>query len=640
MTGSGSTTATGEVLLKGNAVQLDTTLQNTSRAVDDLTKKLHEVGAATDAAKNASERARQERVDSIGSTIAATNASTNLSKTYTRLGFAAHQLVAGTASFNTALQGVLGTLGPTGLAVGALVGVVWHFVDAEIAAADATKKATAELKKQREEAKRQSKIDYFEQVFLPEQKLKAEERTAVAALRETEDFLEEEAARARREVRFAKQGPDRDAAKRQLSEVMSARAVARAEVLKAEAEVAAAVEDMDSSIRLKKEAERTLRADRLRQIDDEDVAEEEAHKRKQRRAAEQLTDVEKDFKRESERVIYRRQLFEDMQKRVEGYAKRDREARDAADFKALDQRFEDATKRAAQQEAATRAAELERLKAQGAAGSIKDPRLAEIEQQRIEEQFQFQQQLETGFAQFDQAREMRHVRELQRLDEERAAREKLLVTVDKASKMAANAASQTLLAIISVTDARRQAERAARAQGKSDAEAAQAGKVAELNARASQLQGIRNMAGVRALEETAEGIASLASFDYTGAGFHFASAAVFGAVAGAAGARSRTLSDQASSMEAGGFSSGGAFGPGQAGGGGGGSTSAANGPSANLGPVPGSPTPQPRSGKMPTGNTTYIHVEHLHGKMDREVVRDISEQQRQLGYNGANFGSR
>ncbi len=635
--GSDSTTTTGEVVLKGNAVQLDATLQATSRALREVAAMLAKVAAADDGAKSASERQRAERIASIGTTIKAASASSDLTKTYNRLGFAAHQLVAGTASFSSALQGVLGTLGPVGLALGVVAGAVWHFVDAEIAAADATKKATEELKKQRAEAKRQSQEDYFNKTFLPEQKKAAEERTAIAALRETEDFLEEEAANKRREIRFAKQGADRDAARKQLSEVMTARAVARAEVLKAEADIAASVEDMDASIRLKHEAERTLRADRLRMIDDEDVAEEEAHTRHKRRTAEKLTDDERAFKRESERLTYRAQLFADMQARVEGYRKRDREAADAADFKALDQRFEAAVKRNAQQQSATRAAELERMKAQAASASIVDPKIAEIEQQRIDEQFRFAQQLETGFAQADQARQFRHLREMQRLDEERTAREKLLATVDKGTKMAAQAASQTLLAILSVTDARKQAERAARAQGKSDAEAAQAGKIAELNARASQLQGIRNMAGVKAIEQGAEGLAALASFNYPGAALHFAAAAAFGIVAGAAGARSNTLANQAAGMEGAGGGGGSAFGPGRGGSGSGGAQGSSNRPSANLGPVPGSPS-QPRSGPMPTTNTTYIHVEHLHGKMDRETVRDISEQQRAMGYNGANFG--
>lgn len=634
---SGPVAVNGEVVLKGDAKQLDATLAASSKGLNDVAEKLGKIAVAEDKAAGATTRYKAARESANATTAKAATASADLTKTYNRLGFAAHQVVAGTASFNTALQGVLGTLGPIGVAIGAVVGVVWHFVDAEIAAADATKKATVELQKQRAEAAKQSQIDFFEKKFKPQQKQAAEERTGVAALRETEDFLEEEAARLRREVRFAAKGADAELAKQQLSELVSARAKARAAVLEAEAEIARATEDIDESIRLDNEAARTMRADRIRLIDEEDKAEEDKHQKQKRRNADELSDDEKSFKRRVEQLRYREQLFADMSARVAGYVKRDREAADAADFKLLDQRFEIAAKRSEQMQSATRAAELERMKAQAAAATIRDPALADIEQQRIAEQFRFAQELETGFAQADQARQIRHLREMQRLDEERNAREKLLATVDKGTKIAASAASQTLMAVLSVSDARKQAERAARAQGKSEAEAAQAGKIAELNARASQLQGIRNMAGVKAIEQTAMGIAALASFNYPGAALHFASAAVFGAVAGAAGARSNALSDRAAGMEGGGgFGSGGSFGSGGGGRGGFGGGAANNGPSANTGPVPGSPTPQPRSGSMP-GNVTYLHVEHVHGKMDRDTVRDISEQQRALGYSGSNF---
>lgn len=628
----GAEVVNGEVRLTGDNTRLDSALIGTSKNVGLVVDQLGKLAAAQDKSVAAHQRVRAATEVTIGTTVKAAGASANLTSTYNRLGFAAHQLVAGTASFNTALQGVLGTLGPWGVAIGAAVGVVWHFVEGQHAAEEATKKATQALIEQRKEAAKKSKIEFYEDVVVPERVKAAEERTGVKSLRETEDFLEEEEALKRRDVRLARNAKDTALAKQQLSEVRAAQAAARIAVLEGEREIALARDDTDESLRLRDEAEKVRRQERIRLIDDEEKAEKKKHKAVADSTKEELELARRAYQLELARTAAYEANWEHL-KRIDANNLAARE-KDWAEF-------EDAitaiTAKDSKRREQLHEAEMTRMQALSEAKAIKDPVLAQLEAQRIEEEYNFAQRVETFDQQREFARQERHAAELQRIDEEKRAHEQQQEKIQKGTKIAAQYAGQIVTGLFSVRDARLGAERAARAQGKTEAEAARAGQIAELQARASQLQGIRNMAAVKAIEQTAEGIGALASFNYVGAALHFASAAAFGVVAGAAGVRSNTLSDRAAGMEGAGaspFGSGSSFGPGRGGGASGGAAN--NGPSANTGPIPGSPTPQPRSGQY-GGNVNFIHVEHVHGKMDRDTVRDISEQQRAMGYSGRNF---
>lgn len=212
---------------------------------------------------------------------------------------------------------------------------------------------------------------------------------------------------------------------------------------------------------------------------------------------------------------------------------------------------------------------------------------------------------------YEAIRQANHEAEMSRIAVERQAEEERLQTVLKGIDIGKQAATQMVTGVLSITDARRAATLAAKAQGKSDVEAAKAGKIAALEATAGQLQSLRNLAVVKAIEQTALGIGDLASFNYPGAALHFAAAATWGAVGVGAGAGARALQGRASSMQgdmsggAGGASGGGrAIGPGSS-----------KGPSVSThgsdSPVPGSPGPMAPSvgGGSPSSGSHAVIVD-------------------------------
>lgn len=228
------------------------------------------------------------------------------------------------------------------------------------------------------------------------------------------------------------------------------------------------------------------------------------------------------------------------------------------------------------------------------------------------------------------AKDAAHDAEMQRIEEEKRAREEQLAMQQRIVDASASYAGQAVAGLLSISDARKQARAAALAQGKSEAEASRAAKVAELQARASAMTGIRNMAAVKAAEHMALGIGALATtwgIPNPSATLHFVSAGLFGALAGAAAARAGTLGDRAAGMEGGGFGGTGFGSPG-AGGQGGAANSA---PSTSTQPgagnsVPGSPVPQPQAGGQSgsQGGT----VVHIHGNVigNRQFVDDLARQ--------------
>lgn len=230
----------------------------------------------------------------------------------------------------------------------------------------------------------------------------------------------------------------------------------------------------------------------------------------------------------------------------------------------------------------------------------------------------------------EEAKDKAHEAEMARIKEEKDAREEQLAMQQRIVDAAAGYAGQAVAGLLSISDARKQARAAALAQGKSEAEAARAAKVAELQARASAMTGIRNMAAVKSAEHLALGIGALATtwgIPNPSAALHFAASGLFGVLAGAAAARASSLGDRAAGMEGGGgFGAG--FGSPGAGGQGGAANSA---PSASTQPgagnsVPGSPVPQPQAGGQSSGQGGT--VVHIHGNVigNRQFVDDLARQ--------------
>lgn len=245
---------------------------------------------------------------------------------------------------------------------------------------------------------------------------------------------------------------------------------------------------------------------------------------------------------------------------------------------------------------------------------------------------------------YEGIRQANHEAEMARIASEKQAEAERTATVLKAIDTGKQAATQTTLGILSVTDARRAATLAAKAQGKSDVDAAKAGKIAALEAAAGQLQSLRNLAITKAISETAEGLGMLATtwgIPNPAAMLHFAAAATWTAVGIGAGLGARGLQGRASSMQA---SMGGAGG-GAAGGGSGSSGRGLGGgrsgsmPRGSDSPIPGSPGPSaPSAGGGSSGgagNKTIVFTGpvHLYGTPHREFIRTIDEGLEDLSHN-------
>lgn len=232
--------------------------------------------------------------------------------------------------------------------------------------------------------------------------------------------------------------------------------------------------------------------------------------------------------------------------------------------------------------------------------------------------------------------EVDHLLELEEIRENSAAaqrerhEEEMRLLSEKQAKYLAHASTASTMAgsILSITDARRSAIMAAKNQGKTDREAAREGKIAALEQTAAALKGIRDMAIVKAIEQTALGIGAAATFNGASAGMHFAAAGLWTGIAVGAGVGSRAVGDRASSM---GASGSGAANTGGGYGGGGSTTSPRGGapPGGNTG-VPGSPGPGMPStggaGGSPQRTVVYqIGAVHTYGTPEREFLRRIDE---------------
>lgn len=225
------------------------------------------------------------------------------------------------------------------------------------------------------------------------------------------------------------------------------------------------------------------------------------------------------------------------------------------------------------------------------------------------------------------AKEAAHQRELERIAAEQQAREEQLAQQQRILDAATGYTQQAVAGIVSIADARNAARRSAQAQGKSEAEVARAVRIAEMQARAARMQSIRDVAAMEAIRQLGMGIGALGitwGIPNPSSIAHFAAAGVLGGLAGAAHARSNTLSDQAAGMERGGGGLGGSgFGaPSSSGGGGGGGSGRQSIPGAGS-QVPGSPVPQPQQQQQAPPARTVIYIQgNVIG--DRQHIDDLA----------------
>lgn len=230
-----------------------------------------------------------------------------------------------------------------------------------------------------------------------------------------------------------------------------------------------------------------------------------------------------------------------------------------------------------------------------------------------------------------------HEAELSRIEVERAAREQEQARMKQYIAAGAQAATQVVGGLVGITDARFQARQAALAQGKTEAQAARAAKIATLEATAGQLGALRNLAISKAIEQTALGLGALGTtwgIPNPSAMLHFASAATWAVVGVGAGLGARGVSSAASGMRADDArSEAGKGGAGKGGVSGGSANSGGRGDTPGSdSPIPGSPGPRAPSVSGGTGfgapqRTLVIQGDvHTYGTPKREWIRQLDEE--------------
>jgi hypothetical protein len=258
----------------------------------------------------------------------------------------------------------------------------------------------------------------------------------------------------------------------------------------------------------------------------------------------------------------------------------------------------------------------------------------------LDEQFKSARQ---GFEQAqEEEKRAAHERFKAMKEEEQRLREEEIKDIERTAAAGSKAAQMAVGGLMDVVGARRDAIRQARLQGKSEKEAAEAGKIATLIALESQLKSLRNMAAMHAIEYLAKGIASQASTygipNPQSIGY-FTSAGIFTGLAAAGGAAAFAVGNSADSAQMGASGGDNGFGAGSGGFGGGGGSSRGSGGGGQRGvdsEIPGSPTPQPKGmWQQQTPAQTVINIENVYGTPRRDFIRQITEGQRDLGYSEA-----
>lgn len=269
-------------------------------------------------------------------------------------------------------------------------------------------------------------------------------------------------------------------------------------------------------------------------------------------------------------------------------------------------------------------------------------RIEEEEALLLEHNSFLQTQAETDLERLqlvDDAQAIRHQAQMARLEQEKKAETERGELVGKYATEAAKHGAAMIMSSLSIAKAKREATKAALLEGKTSAEAAKAGKIAELEARAERMEGIRSYMIQKSLEHAAEAVGAAARYDFVGMGLHLAAAAAFGAGAVISHGRVGQLQNKADNMKSGGFGAGFA-GTSSSAGGGGSLGAAANGPSGIDSQIPGSPMPKPQGmWQQQSAPQIVINVENVYGTPKRDFIRQITEGQRDLGYSEPNRGA-
>lgn len=591
---SSSTEATGTVKLDGDASGLEREYSRAASKVAEFNSVLSKQSVATDAAIQR-QRDFFAAVDRANASVTRANAGGGaLTATYQRMGFAAHQLVAGTANFNQALQGVLVTLGPYGVAAGAVVGVVLHMVDAHKQAAEAAKKLAEENRKAKQAADdlaRSERVERINREFERDAEIEKQNKLFL----ENREFNEQ-----RREIETAIAVAEASGAKASAFKTEQTRI--QAEHLEA---LGRLTDDIAEREALDAQAAELRHQDEIRRIGERGKAEKDVTKEKQK----QLTFAEQIAK-----------LNADLMKRVPfgSSPSTGRTGQDTLfDIEAGGQRAANG---------------MPGLSLSGDPAILRDPNAAaNAERQRnaalraveIERAQELEFDLQAELSRID--REKQAQLELLSFQEQVAANDSERLAVREQQRQAAHEAELARIAAEQTAQTKAAAKQAQTAEvvagvigsvTKIGALAAEAsGKSAAKRARAAQIAG-----GIEALTiagvETVKAAAAFASLNIPQGIAHTAAAAL-GFTQGALLLAGGTPSTGASAGRGGGA---GASSVGST------ESSGSNLPRGSDSQIPGSPGPRQRGGASAGGKTVvFTGPVHLYGTPHREFIRSIDE---------------
>lgn len=595
---------TVRVRLEGESATLDAALGNTAKGGRAATASLGKTSRALTEMDTAAKKAATSVAQVATSKVKATQVATGLAK-------AAATAKGGLVDIGTAAAQAATAFGPWGAAIGLAAGALIGYISASDQAADATRKLKREMMQQNavaRDARRERELSDFKRRQASIEESQASQRKML----QDRQIADTSADLLALEDALAAHGRGRDtlALQREESRI-------RAENLRIQGDIAGAAQlERDfhlQTLELMNEKGAASRGRRGAVVQSEEFLRELSLARAANTAGALDRSDSRDFAAESARANAMQRAGSD--------------TRGGPDPTA-------ATLRAIELE---RAAEDQRVGFLGA--QIVDH---EAEMQRIDREkaarldlLQTQYDASTiGAERADIAEEMeatRHESTLQRIAAEKSAEQDRIAMVQRVTQIGTAAAGQTVAGLVSIRDARVQATNAAKAQGATDREAARAGKIAAMEQTAGQLTALRNLAIQKAIEQTALGIGALASFNYPGAGLHFAAAATWGVVAGGSAIAARSIDSAASGMRGADNTAAQATGSTSAGGSPGG-----GGGGINDSPIPGSPSPQSPSvgGSASRGGRVYnlTFTGDVYGTPKREFIRSIDEGLDELGY--------
>lgn len=597
---STSTEATGTVKLDGDASGLERSMTRGAQKVAEFDTSLRRL-EATSKQSNITAAAAAEAQRKAGAAMASVSSThgPNLAKTFERIGFAAHQVVGQTTSFNGALQGVLGTLGPWGIAIGAAVGTLLHFANAQSEAAKKAREHNEELKKQAglkrealQDQETDTKLALIRHANEKQEKREAKAREQIAInKREEKEALEEMVALT--EAR----GKSAEGARRRQAEL-------REETLREQA----AVSGFEKQQELMREADAVAREEKLRRLEVEGRHEKELteNKKKQLTIAQELAKLNAEFMK---RVAFGNspsfgRTGQDTLFDIEAGGQRAANGMPGLSLAGGPAIMRDpnaAANAERQRNAALRVVELERAQEKEFDLQAELSRI-DREKQAQFELLSFQEQVAANdserLAVRERQRQAAHEAELARIAAEQTAQ-------TKAAAKQAQTAEVVAGVIGSVTKI---GALAAEASGKSAAK----------RARAAQIAG-----GIEALTiagvETVKAAAAFASLNIPQGIAHTAAAAL-GFTQGALMLAGGTPSTGASAGRGGGAGAAGAGSVGST------ESSGSNLPRGSDSQIPGSPGPRQRGGASAGGKTVvFTGPVHLYGTPHREFIRSIDE---------------